>query len=242
MDFHFQLPRQGHIVTSEKRKRRTQAERSSETQERVTVAAIEVLRRKGYAGFRVTDVTEEAGVSRGAQSHHFPSKMDLVLAVFLRVFDQATEASRSRISNVKPDDDVVAAIVADASDFFLGKDFSMGLDMLGAAGRDPEMRDAVQEVARLNRFQVEDMWIGLLMSRGLSRDDAEDVLWLAFSTIRGLSVRMLWQFDHDRFERVKRITYEAARHLYESRMACPSVNEMPGHPPGKKAQARRKVG
>lgn len=202
-------------MASEKPKRRTQAERSSETQERVIKASVELLRLKGYAGFRVADVTEMAGVSRGAQSHHFPTKVDLVLSAISRVFDEATEASQMRIAAVKPDDDVIETMIADASDFFLGENFSIGLDMLGAAGREPELRDAVQKIARSNRHLVEDMWIGLLLTRGLSREDAEDVLWLVFSSIRGLSVRLLWQFDYERFERVKRITYQAARDLFE---------------------------
>lgn len=202
-------------MVSDKPKRRTQAERRSETQERVISAAVELLRLKGYAGFRIADVTVEAGVSRGAQSHHFPTKVDLVLSAISRVFTQATEESQLRVAAVRPDDDVIEAMIADASDFFLGKNFSIGLDILGAAGREPELRDAVQQIARSNRQLVEDMWIGLLLTRGLSREDAEDVLWLVFSSIRGLSVRLLWQFDHDRFERVKSITYQAARELFD---------------------------
>lgn len=214
-------------MATEKPKRRTQAERSSETRERVISAAIALLRIKGYAGFRVADVTEEAGVSRGAQSHHFPAKVDLVLSAISRVFAQATEASQLRIAAVKPDDDVIEAMIADASDFFLGENFSIGLDILGAAGREPELRDAVQEIARSNRHLVEDMWIGLLLTRGLSREDAEDVLWLVFSSIRGLSVRLLWQFDSDRFERVKQITYQAARELFDRKRRFFGENDLP---------------
>lgn len=216
-------------MASEKPKRRTQAERSSETQERVINAAIDLLRQKGYAGFRIADVTEEAGVSRGAQSHHFPTKVDLVLSAISRVFTQATEESQWRVAAVKSDDDVIEAMIADASDFFLGKNFSIGLDILGAAGREPELRDAVQQVARSNRQLVEDMWIGLLLTRGLSREDAEDVLWLVFSSIRGLSVRLLWQFDPERFERVKRITYQAARELFDRKRRFPGeVDKLKG--------------
>lgn len=204
-------------MNSGKSKRKTQAERSNETQERITAAAIEMLQRKGFAGFRVADVADAAGVSRGAQTHHFPSKRDLILAVFATIFNRATETSRVRIAGIKPDDDVIDAMVIDAAEFFLSPEFPMGLDMLAAAERDPDLRDAVRKIARETRSLVEDMWIGLLLSRGLARDDAEDVLWLIFSAIRGLSVRMLWQFDANRFERLKKITYQAAKDLYEQK-------------------------
>jgi AcrR family transcriptional regulator len=197
--------------------RRTQAERSTDTQERILAAATEVMREHGYAGLRVADVTVAAGMSRGAQTHHFPSKVELVQAIFARLFEQASHDSLARASAVARGDDVIAALIEDGSAFFLGQDFTLGLDMLAAAGRDPELREAVQGSARLNRFAVEGMWTQVLESHGLSRADADDVLWLAFSTIRGLSVRLLWDYDPERFERVKKLAYDAARALYDSK-------------------------
>lgn len=197
--------------------RKTQAERSQETQERITLAAIEVLRKKGFAAFRVADVAEEAGVSRGAQTHHFPSKVDLVLAAFSTLFGRTAESSRERISNIKPGDDVVRVMVSDASEFFLSQDFMMSLDMLASAERDLDLRGGIGAIAKKTRSYVEDMWIGLLLSRGLSREDSEDILWLVFSAIRGLSVRMLWQFDEHRFNRLKEITYKAAKDIYDNK-------------------------
>ena len=98
-------------------------------------------------------------------------------------------------------------------------------DLLASAERDPELRDGVRTAAKRTRFLVEDMWIGLLLSRGLPRDDAEDVLWLTFSAIRGLAVRMLWQFDQDRFDRLKKTTYRAARDLYEEKRRIPTLKK-----------------
>ncbi|MBT9498533.1 MAG: hypothetical protein IV103_15145, partial [Zoogloea sp.] len=105
--------------------------------------------------------------------------------------------------------------------------------------REPELRDAVQKIARSNRHLVEDMWIGLLLTRGLTREHAEDVLWLVFSSIRGLSVRLLWQFDHERFERVKRITYQAAQDLFERKSRLAGDPEQTGRSGAKKAPGKK---
>lgn len=195
-------------------KRRTQAERVSETRARLIAAALAVLREKGYAGFRVADVTDAAGLSRGGQTHHFPTKLDLLLATFAWLYQQITERSRARLAQLKPDDDVIMQMLDDAAEFFLGEDFSIGLDLLAAADRDPELREGIQRTAKENRFVVEDMWVGILMSRGLSRSDAEDLLWLIFNSMRGLAVRSLWQQDKERFEHVKNMTLEIAREQY----------------------------
>lgn len=195
-------------------KRRTQAERVSETRARLIAAALAVLREKGYAGFRVADVTDAAGLSRGGQTHHFPTKLDLLLATFAWLYQQITERSRARLAQLKPDDDVIMQMLDDAAEFFLGEDFSIGLDLLAAADRDTELREGIQRTAKENRFVVEDMWVGILMSRGLSRSDAEDLLWLIFNSMRGLAVRSLWQQDKERFEHVKNMTLEIAREQY----------------------------
>src|SRR5437016_14683731 len=60
--------------------RRSNAERSAATQARLLDATIECLIERGWAGTSTTEIVRRAGVSRGAQVHHFPAKEDLVLA------------------------------------------------------------------------------------------------------------------------------------------------------------------
>ena len=70
--------------------RRTQAERSGETRRRILDAAVALLGERGYAGLRTGEVAAAAGVSKGAQTHHFPSKEALVVAVVEHVFRRAS--------------------------------------------------------------------------------------------------------------------------------------------------------
>src|SRR5579871_2481000 len=64
-------------------RRRTQAERSHETQTRILKAAAQLISKKGYARFRTADVAKAAGISRGTQLHHYPTK-DLLVVATLR--------------------------------------------------------------------------------------------------------------------------------------------------------------
>lgn len=61
----------GTAATPLMRGRRTQAERTEDMRRRILDAAVEELTDKGYAGLRTADVAKRAGVSRGAQTHHF---------------------------------------------------------------------------------------------------------------------------------------------------------------------------
>src|SRR5436190_18849808 len=58
--------------------RRTQAERRATTRTALLDATIDCLVEEGYAGTTTTRIVERAGVSRGAQVHHFPTKAELV--------------------------------------------------------------------------------------------------------------------------------------------------------------------
>ena len=59
---------------------RTQQERSRVTQQRLLDATVDCLVEHGWAGTTTTLIAERAGVSRGAQLHHYPTKAALVLA------------------------------------------------------------------------------------------------------------------------------------------------------------------
>lgn len=70
------------------RKRRTQAERSAETQARILAAARTAFAREGYAATSIEQILFAAGVTRGALYHHFDDKKDLFRAVLLAVYQE----------------------------------------------------------------------------------------------------------------------------------------------------------
>ena len=57
-----------------------QEERTRVMRARLLEATVELLVERGFSGTSTTLVSERAGVSRGAQLHHFPTKNDLVVA------------------------------------------------------------------------------------------------------------------------------------------------------------------
>lgn len=182
------------------RKRRTQAERSDEMQLRLVEAAANVLRRKGYAGLRTDEVARVAKASRGALQHHFPSKDSLVVATAQHLLEASLVRGQQRASTAAAAQDPVAAIIADGVEFFLGPDFGVVLDLVLAGSKDRSLRDQIYGHARVSRLNVEDAWLDLLVARGVPRDQAEKILWLTISIIRGLAVRALWQKDDALFK------------------------------------------
>ena len=65
---------------------------------RLMEATVELLVERGFSGTSTTLVSERAGVSRGAQLHHFPTKNDLVLAAVEHLTELRGAGSRPRPS------------------------------------------------------------------------------------------------------------------------------------------------
>ena len=61
----------------EKRERRTQKDRSESMQRKVLDATLRCIGERGYIGVSLQDIADAAGVSRGAITHHYSSKMEL---------------------------------------------------------------------------------------------------------------------------------------------------------------------
>src|SRR3546814_14795221 len=63
-----------------RRTHRSQAERTADMRPRLIDAAITCLFETGFAATSLTTVAEEAGVRRGAVTHHFPATTTLMVA------------------------------------------------------------------------------------------------------------------------------------------------------------------
>lgn len=65
--------------------RRTQSERSASTRQAILDATISCLIEDGYGGTTTTAIQERAGVSRGALTHQYPSKNDVLAAAIVHL-------------------------------------------------------------------------------------------------------------------------------------------------------------
>src|SRR5256886_11057866 len=73
------------------RRHRTQAERSEHTRELLLDATIECLVELGYARTTVHEICLRAGLSRGAQQHHFTTKAELMASAMQHLFTRLSQ-------------------------------------------------------------------------------------------------------------------------------------------------------
>jgi AcrR family transcriptional regulator len=135
-------------VTSEKRIRRTQEERSAETRGRLLDATIECLIDLGYAATTTTVIAERAGLSRGAQLHHYPTKAELVAAAVEHLTRRIGEELQREAAKLPPDSDRVVAAIDLVWSRFATPLFPAWLELLVASRTDPELRKQLKAVER----------------------------------------------------------------------------------------------
>lgn len=182
--------------------RRTQAERREETKRRILDAAAHVLRTKGYAGFRISEVATLAQVSRGAQTHHYPTKDSLLLAALEEIYSKTRERSLARIASLKADDDIIAAIQEDGVNFFLGPHFSMALSLINVGDGNTELNHELRRLSLENRLLLDQAWADALVKRGIPREMAEIILSSTYCLYRGLAVRQLIHSDSEHIQKI----------------------------------------
>lgn len=203
----------------ETRNRRSQADRSEATKRLILEAAIRLIARKGYAELRVADVAHEAGVSIGAQLHHFPNKDVLVVAVIDYCFSQAEQISRRRAASDLGAEEVLRRAIDDAKDFFYGEHFLIAINIVLSTLPPSDMRENVLKISRDARRPVEKAWRDAMIEAGFPNDFAGEVLTLSFCMIRGFAIRRLWDADEAWEERCLAIWREMIGLLLERHRA-----------------------
>lgn len=201
------------------RTRKTQAQRREETRFKLVKGAVELLKIKRYAGFRVADVTTMSGVSRGAQSHYFPTKDDLVIEALEFIFKITHANALAKILKVKTHpDQLLQTLIADSKDFFLGDNFYLSLDLMMVGSKEP-LGQAVQRLAQTYRVSVETAWREVFEEFGYSASTADEVVSLTFCVIRGLSIRKIIGPDTARIPHMIKLWKQQATLLLESDLA-----------------------
>lgn len=119
-----------------------QEERTRVMRARLLDATMECLIERGFAGTSTTLISDRAGVSRGAQLHHFPTKNDLVVAAVEHL--AATRgAELERAFAALPERGRTRAVVRMLGDHFSSPVFAAALELWVAARTDPALLAAV---------------------------------------------------------------------------------------------------
>ncbi|WP_341770335.1 TetR/AcrR family transcriptional regulator [Aeromicrobium phragmitis] len=127
--------------------RTPQGERTRAMRQRLMEATVDSLVEFGWAGTTTTVVSRRAGVSRGAQLHHFPSKQDLVLAAVGYISERRRTELEAGIADL-PEEGRTRAVLEVLADHFTSPVFFAALELWVAARTDAGLREQVGDLER----------------------------------------------------------------------------------------------
>ncbi len=123
-------------------------DRSVATRERLLDAAVDELLASGYAGLTTSAVSNRAGVSRGAQQHHFPHK-ELLIAEAIRHLAERQIAELETVFESAPRGRVRAQHALDAIyAAYSGPLFAATVELSLASHHEPSLEPIIREHER----------------------------------------------------------------------------------------------
>jgi AcrR family transcriptional regulator len=184
------------------RVRRTQAERTAATRARLLDATLECLCDLGYARTTTPEIARRAGLSRGAQLHHFPTKAELVASAVAHLLERRHREFRAAFARVPAGADRYAAAIDILWSMVSGPSFHAWLELAVAARADPELQAAVRDLTERLSALVADTFRDIF---GPGRPD--DPFFavaphFAFALLDGLALQRIAGVDRAQLARV----------------------------------------
>lgn len=191
--------------------RRTQAERRATTRAALLDATIECLVEYGYAGVTTTLIAQRAGVTRGAQAHHFATKADLVTeAVRHLAHKLADEYVAAMSSRAKRTDRILGDMLERLWDIHRTPFFAAVMELWLAARTDPDLKRQFVDLERDVVGAVRTAGAAVLPEVA-DRPETRRLLTTTMATVRGIAV----QAFVDTPESVDKQWQIAKRHLLQ---------------------------
>ena len=164
-----------------------QTERTRAMRARLLEATVQCLVEVGFAGTSTTLVSQRAGVSRGAQLHHFPTKNDLVVAAVEHLTEVRRVELVEALASMPTGPGRTRAVVAALGEHFSSDVFTAALELWVAARSDEQLMAAVAPLERRVGRETHRLTVQAL-GVDESQPGARELVQATLDLVRGLGL------------------------------------------------------
>lgn len=182
------------MVATEQRSRRKQSDRTEAMRARLLNATLELISEQGWTGASMQKICARAGVSRGAQTHHFPTRESLLIASVQEILtrhqryldDELADGERSQFS------------LTDFLEFLWDACFNDNLvacwmEAMVAARHDETLRQAARRTDQKSLMAIREAGIRIARQNQSRPTDIDsktaDIIELTIYLLRGMVVQ-----------------------------------------------------
>ncbi|WP_417281013.1 TetR/AcrR family transcriptional regulator [Celeribacter sp.] len=180
--------------------RRTQDQRSTETRRLLLAATVQMLMEVGYANTSTAGIAKRAGVSRGAQTHHYPSKMALIVAATEEMFANFAAGLEALAADMQSGAlDYDRFFEAVWGEVLHGDWFYSSLEIIVAARGDADLRQQLEPLILDLHERLEAIWSQTFVAVNPEVVTSRVALNLAMNVFRGMAVQAVLRRDEAYF-------------------------------------------
>lgn len=183
---------------------RTQEERTSATRARLVEATLDLLLSEGYPAATMVDIAARAGLTRGALSHHFENKDELVVEAVDHLLKTTTAEIRIYASQVG----LGAISISDFVDrlwiIFSGPFFMISLEQITASRHNAYLKTRLIERTRDFHASLDEIWRQFFSGTALDSVEVETSLNATLCLLRGMGVQTVLRNDPVYYRRLLR--------------------------------------
>ncbi|WP_307854288.1 TetR/AcrR family transcriptional regulator [Nocardioides palaemonis] len=176
-----------------------QADRTRAMRARLLEATVELLVERGFAGTSTTLVSERAGVSRGAQLHHFPTKNDLVVAAVEHLTELRGAELADAVEGLSRRD--TRTVLRMLGDHFASPVFAAALELWVAARTDEALLAAVAPLEQRVGRETHRLTVAAL-GADESQPGVRELVQATLDLVRGLGLAQTITDDTARRRRI----------------------------------------
>jgi AcrR family transcriptional regulator len=196
--------------------RRSHAERSGETRLKLCESALQLLSEVGYERVTTALIAKHAQVSKGAQTHHFPTKVDILAAAFEHLLDGWKERRAAMIHRHNSQLTLEDTLRYLWREVFNRPDYIAAIELMLAARHDETLRGKLQGLLSIWNVARDDMFRQVAGLDG-DQETASNFLKLNFCVLRGMALYDSLNSQADLNETVLELWISMAKkHLTES--------------------------
>jgi len=181
------------------RPRRTQAQRSHKTQQKILTVTTQLVLTKGLRDTSTVDVAEAAGVSRGALLHHYPSRQVLMQEALRHLLNGEITEIKALAGAIRTGDMDLDGFLSEMWARFSGPMFMITMEFLTAARTDPAIREALIPVALDYNHQLDEIWENLFPDLSGAHGTRRIALNATLCLLRGMGTQSIWRDDSQLF-------------------------------------------
>ncbi|MBF0257667.1 MAG: TetR/AcrR family transcriptional regulator [Desulfamplus sp.] len=200
--------------------KRNQAERSSQTQIKLFDATLNCLQEFGYHGASLSQILKKAGVSRGAWSHHFENKLDLIAAAAEYVLNSAIETTRDwALSSGTSELSLSEIFDFIWENFYTGRHRDVWLEFNVACRTDEQLRERLEPVLAHFHASMAIAWQTYFTAKACCDSNIQTIMILTINTFRGMAIQSITQNDPHYFKQLRMEWFKIVSMLVEPKQA-----------------------